>query len=173
MASYYYLMSSLPMLKADGEMPFPYDTFLQMCRTNVSAERYQQLAQLSLASEEGPLVSEWAQFYKALQQEMAYQRNQRLGRPAQLPAQRDDTAQRAVNAAMSEKNPLEAEKMLLEMEFEKLDALVNLHYFDEAALVGYALKLKLLERKTVFHHDGGKAELQRILNGLEQQIMNI
>ena len=30
MASYYYLISSLPDLKTDGEMPFTYDEFLGM-----------------------------------------------------------------------------------------------------------------------------------------------
>ena len=48
-----------------------------------------------------------------------------------------------------------------------------MHYFDDCALVGYAMKLKLLERKTVFRQQEGKAELGRIVDGLQQQIMNM
>lgn len=173
MSSYYYLLSSLPLLKADGEMPFSYDTFLGMCRGNVKQERYQMLETLTVQSAEGALVSDWAKFYGVLNEELTYQRRARLGKPCQAPVNRDDGAIRTVTAAMNEKNPLEAEKMLLSLQFEKLDELVNQHYFDDAALVGYALKLKLLERKTVFQRDTGRAELDRIAEGLQKQIMNM
>ena len=173
MSSYYYLMSSLPLLMADGEMPFSYDTFLQMCSGNVSKARYQMLESLTVASSEGPMVSEWAKFYGILNKELIYQRNQRLGRPCQAPSDRDSDAVRIITAVMNEKSPLEAEKMLLALQFQKLDELVNMHYFDDCALVGYAMKLKLLERKTVFHQQQGKAELGRIVDELQQQIMNI
>lgn len=173
MSSYYYLMSSLPLLTAGGEMPFSYDTFLRMCCGNVSQARYQMLESLTVASLEGPMVSEWAKFYGTLNEELIYQRNQKLGRPCQAPANRDSDAVRIITAVMNEKNPLEAEKMLLTLQFEKLDELVNMHYFDDCALVGYAMKLKLLERKTVFRQQQGKAELGRIVNELQQQIMNL
>ena len=173
MSSLYYLMASLPMLKADGEMPFSYNEFLRLCQGNVGETRYQMLRELTVASNEGPLVSDWAKFYGVLNAELTYQRNQRLGRSCQAPLERADGAIRTVTAAMNEKNPLEAEKMLLALQFEKLDELVNLHYFDECALVGYALKLKLLERKTVFRQDKGRAEFNRITDGLQKQIINM
>lgn len=173
MSSYYYLMSSLPMLKADGEMPFSYDAFLRMCSGNVSPARYQMLENLTAASSEGPMVSQWAKFYGTLNKELVYQRNQKLGRPCQAPNNRDSDAVRIITAVMNEKNPLEAEKILLTLQFQKLDELVNMHYFDDCALVGYAMKLKLLERKTVFRQQEGKAELGRIVDGLQQQIMNM
>lgn len=173
MSSLYYLIASLPMLKADGEMPFSYDTFLGMCRGNVKEERYRMLEALTVASDEGPLLSQWAKFYGVLNEELIYQRRVRLGKPCQVPVERDDAAIRAVSAAMNEKNPLEAEKMLLALQFEKLDELVSLHHFDDSELVGYALKLKLLERKTVFCHDKGRAELDRITDDLQKQIMNM
>lgn len=173
MSSYYYLMSSLPMLTADGEMPFSYGTFLQMCSGNVSKARYQMLESLTVASSEGPMVSEWAKFYGTLNEELVYQRCQKLGRSCQAPSNRDSDAVRIITAVMNENNPLEAEKMLLALQFEKLDELVNMHYFDDCALVGYAMKLKLLERKTIFRQQQGQAELGRIVDELQQQIMNI
>lgn len=173
MASYYYLMSSLPMLKADGEMPFHYDEFLEKCRSSLKESRYQLLKDLTLSSSEGPLLSEWSKFYGVLENELNYQRRLRLGQTCSAPSDRDADAVRIVTTVMNENNPLEAENMLLALEFEKLDALVNMHYFDDAALVGYALKLKLLERKTAFDNRRGKAEFNRIVDYLQQQILSM
>ena len=57
MASYYYLISSLPDLRTDGEMPFSYEEFLGMCQSNVSESKYECLKNLTLSSEEGPIMS--------------------------------------------------------------------------------------------------------------------
>ena len=43
MASYYYLIASLPELRADGDMPLTYDEFLSCCQSNVSDAQYQLL----------------------------------------------------------------------------------------------------------------------------------
>ena len=43
MASYYYLISSLPMLKTQGEPPMDYAAFLAMCKSAVSSGVYQTL----------------------------------------------------------------------------------------------------------------------------------
>ena len=161
------------MLKADGEMPFGYDTFLDMCRTEVSKSHYKLLEELSVDSEKGPLIEEWSRFYGELAREMAYQRNLRLGRPAKAPALRDEASIHTVAAAINSKNPLEAELMLLSLEFDKLDSLVSMHYFDDYVLNGYALKLKLLERLKAFEKEKGKAEFKRLFDGIEQQILTI
>ena len=81
MASYYYLVSSLPMLKTQGEPPMDYAAFLGMCKTAVSSGVYQTLEELTVESDKGPLLSEWAGFYRALSRELTYQRNVKLGRP--------------------------------------------------------------------------------------------
>ena len=171
MASYYYLLSSLPMLRSDGEIPFEYDTFLSMCKSAVSSSKYAILENLTLSSAEGPLLSEWSKFYTIFKQELTAQRNQRLGRQVSFSYQKDETMSKTIAAAMNHKNPLEAEKVLLALQFEILDGLIGTHYFDDYALMGYALKLKLLERKNVFDQKKGKAELGRILHGLQQQIL--
>lgn len=173
MASYYFLMSSLPMLNPDGEMPFPYNAFLEMCRNSVSDSLFSVLQDLSVNSSKGAFLSKWSEFYAALADELTYQRNVRLGKAGASSSGGDSDAIRIVTAVMNEKNPLRAEEMLLSLEFEKLDELTSQHYFDECSLLGYALKLKLLERKTVFEHDRGKAEFKRILDYLQEQILRI
>ncbi len=173
MASYYYLISSLPSLRADGEMPFSYADFLAQCRGTVSEKTFRLLEELSLSSREGPLLREWGEFYGVLAEELAYQRNERLGRPARLPAVRDAVMTKTVAAALSAVNPLEGERQLLALEFDRLDGLVSMHYFDDHVLFGYALKLKLMERLTAFDGNKGKAEFRRLLELTRQKITSI
>ena len=58
MASYYYLISSLPTLSADGGMPFSYEEFLRLCQSNVSGATYRLLQELDLSSDQRPLRHE-------------------------------------------------------------------------------------------------------------------
>ena len=74
MASYYYLISSLPMLRTRGEPPMDYAEFLRQCRTAVSPGVYETLAALTVSADHGPFLSQWAEFYQSLSRELTYQR---------------------------------------------------------------------------------------------------
>ncbi len=171
--AYYYLISSLPMLKSQADMPLSYNEFLGMCRSTLGETKYKMLEDLTLDSAEGPLLSEWAKFHSILKQELAFQRNVILGRKAQPPEIKDESIAKTVAAAINHQNPLVAEEMLLALQFQKLDELIGTHYFDIQALVGYALKLKLLERKSSFNYEKGKAEFENIIENLEQEILTM
>jgi hypothetical protein len=173
MASYYYLIASLPELKSDSEMPITYDEFLSYCETAVESSVYEELKNLTLSSDKGPLVSKWAKFYKELTKEVNYQRSLRLGKQYEAPEFRDHTAETIASAALSAKNPLEAEQILLDYEFENLDSLVGLHMFDKHVLFGYAIKLKLLERQGCFEHEKGKAEFKKLFDQVQQQVYSL
>lgn len=173
MASYYYLIASLPELRADGEMPLTYEEFLSLCQGNVSESDYELLKNLTLDSKEGPLVSEWANFYGMLTKELNYQRSINLGKSYSAVYDKDGIIAQVAASALSAKNPLEAERILLEYEFENLDSLVGLHMFDDYVLFGYAIKLKLLERLTSFEQDKGKAEFQSLFDGIQQQVYSL
>ena len=173
MASYYYLISSLPELRADGEMPISYSEFLTYCQSNVSESDYQLLKDLTLNSTEGPLVDEWSKFYGMLNRELNYQRSMNLGKSYSSAFDKDGFIAQVVNSALSAKNPLEAEKLLLEYEFENLDSLVGLHMFDDYVLFGYAIKLKLLERLNSFEQTKGKAEFKSLFDGIQQRVYSL
>ena len=173
MASYYYLISSLPDLKTDGDMPLTYDEFLGMCQSNVSESKYNFLKNLTLSSEEGPLVKEWAVFYKNLMRELNYQRSMNLGRPYLASYDKDSVIAQVAGAALAAKNPLEAEKILLDYEFEILDSLVGLHTFDDVYLFGYAIKLKLLERQSCFVQKKGQQEFKRLFDQVQQRVYSL
>ena len=173
MASYYYLIASLPELRADGDLPITYGEFLSCCQSNVSEEKYQLLKDLTLDSTEGPLVDEWSRFYGMLTKELNYQRSMNLGKSYSSAYDKDGLIAQAVGAALSAKNPLEAEKVLLEYEFENLDTLVGLHMFDDHVLFGYAIKLKLLERLNCFEQSKGKAEFTSLFDGIQQRVYSL
>ena len=173
MASYYYLISSLPMLRAGEAPPMDYAAFLDQCRGVVSDEVYSALETLTLRSDEGPLVKEWAVFHRVLSDELSYQRRVKRGENAPAPIERDAAVTQTVTAAMNAANPLQGELLLLELEFSQLDELIGLHSFDESALYGYALKLQLLGRQRVFRQDEGKAAFDGLLDHLRQQIFSL
>lgn len=173
MASYYYLISSLPLLKTQGEPPLDYAAFLSMCRSAVSGSVYKTLEELTVNFGKGPLLSEWSAFYQSLSSELAYQRNIKLGRPCAVPYERDANIVQTVTAAVNAENPLEGERLLLDLEFRRLDDMIGLHIFDEHALYGYAMKLRLLERQRSFSHDRGKQVFDSLMDGIRQQISSL
>ena len=173
MASYYYLISSLPDLRTDGDMPMTYGEFLNCCQSNVSDSTYQLLQNLTLASEEGPLVKEWAASYGMLTKELNYQRSMNLGKSYSSNFDKDGLISQVAAAALAAKNPLEAEKILLDYEFETLDTLMGLHMFDDYVLFGYAIKLKLLERQNCFEQAKGKAEFKSLFDQIQQRVYSL
>ena len=173
MASYYYLISSLPMLKTQGEPPMDYGTFLDMCRTAVGSGVYKTLEELTVQASSGPLLSEWASFYQALSRELVYQRSVKLGRPCPVPYNRDPGIVRAVSEAVNAENPLEGEQILLDLEFRRLDGMIGLHNFDDHALYGYAMKLQLLERQRLFRREAGKRAFDGLAAHIRRQIPSL
>ncbi len=176
MASYYYLISSLPTLSAD-ECVITYDKFLSMCKSTVNSAVYKQLCSLSLNDMDSfkgcELVRLFGSFYKKFRDELSYQRNVKLGKEAVRSSYADSDTIAYVNSAMNAKNPLEAENLLLKAQFEYADSLCRMHYFDDYVLFAYALKIRLLERKLVFEHDNGLTEFNRLFDGIQKQINNI
>jgi len=154
-------------------MPMTYDEFLLSCQGNVSEETYRRLEELTLLSSEGPLLDEWAATYGMLAKELNSQRSQALGKQYPSGFEKDAMNTQVVSAALAAKNPLEAEQILLDYEFELLDTLVGLHMFDDHVLFGYALKLKLLERKSCFHKEKGQAEFKHLFDQAQQRVYSL
>ena len=173
MASYYYLISSLPMLRTQGEPPMDYAAFLAQCKSAVSGGVYKTLENLTVSSGKGPLLSDWAAFYGALNRELTYQRSVKLGRPCPIPSDRDAAIVQTVTAAVNADNPLEGERLLLDLEFRRLDDMIGLHNFDEHALYGYAMKLQLLERQRGFQYDRGKRAFDGLMDNIRRQISSL
>jgi len=173
MSSYYYLISSLPTLSTETNV-ITYGSFLQMCKTSLNSNTYEELSKLSLNDMDSfkgcALVREFGKYYSRLRKELSYQRNQKLSKPAEKPSESDSEIEKTVSMAMNAKDPLEAENILLNAQFDFADSLCTMHYFDDYVLFAYALKIRLLERKLIFKHDVGLEEFNRLFNVIQKQI---
>jgi len=170
MASYYYLMASLPELSAEGAVPLTYEQFLEHCLGNVSDEVYRQLSTMMLTSGGHPLLRKWTSAYGALMGHLNDRRAARLGIPRSSDIETDIADMQTVAQAMSAQNPLEAEKLLLSHQMQLVDLLVGMHSFDEYALMGYAIKLRLLERQSCFRQQEGKNEFHKLISAIQQKV---
>ncbi len=154
-------------------MPMTYPAFLEQCRASVSADVYKVLEQLTLSSDKGPLLKEWGTWYTRMQRELNKRRREKLGKPFDRTVEADQSTRDMIEVVMNAPDPLAAEKIMLDAQFNYLDSLVAMHYFDDHVLYGYAVKLKLLERRDVFKKEKGSAEFERLFDGVKQQIMSI
>ena len=176
MASYYYLVATLPMLRYDGQSPFDTASFLEQCKNQVSARDYQTIASaLSGRGSSHPFLKKWQQFASMVKKELNDQRSKKLNLSS--PAYRNDGEKEfriaeTVRQALSNANVLEAELSLLALKWNYLDEISALHYFDVEALLCYAVKLQLLERKSLFTKEEGNAEFKRLFSNLQTEIAN-
>lgn len=173
MVSYYYLISSLPTLKADAALPFSYKEFLEQCKSSVNKTVFSRLENLSLQSSKGPMLKEWGSFNTAFVNELNYQRKIKLGKDVGQSQEINSSIKKKVENVLNEKNPLLSEQLMLKYQFEYLDSLVAMHYFDDYVLFGYAIKIKLLERLNAFNQESGSAEFKRLFDNVQAQIMSI
>ena len=174
MASYYYLVATLPMLRFDGTAPFGCDAFLELCKGKVSDSDYDTLFQaLHNQASNHPFLKKWQTFDKMVKQELNDQRSRKLSLSS--PKYRNDGPKEyriteAVRLAVGNDNPLEAEMELMSLSWKYLDELAVLHTFDIEGLLSYAIKLQLMERKGLFTREDGNAEFKRLFSNLQSEI---
>ena len=176
MASYYYLVATLPMLRFDGQCPFDTDSFLEQCKNQVTSRDYQTIVSaLSGRSSSHPFLKKWQHFSSMVKKELNDQRSKKLGLSVHTYRNEGDKEFRigeTVRQALSNENALEAELALLSLKWNYLDEISALHYFDVEALLSYAVKLQLLERKSLFTKEEGYAEFKRLFSNLQTEIAN-
>ncbi|WP_320129296.1 DUF2764 family protein [uncultured Sphaerochaeta sp.] len=177
MASYYYLVATLPMLHHDGTAPFGCDEFLEKCKGKVSDSDFVIISQaLANAQSTYPFLKKWQAFTFMVKQELTDQRSRKLSMASvkyQYEGSREPKISEAVRQALGNDNPLAAELDLILFSWKYLDDLAVLHTFDLEGLLAYAIKLQLLERKGLFTREDGNAEFKRLFSNLQSEIKNI
>lgn len=176
MASYYYLVATLPMLRYDGQVPFDTPSFLALCKQQVSPSDYRHLSDaVHGSSSSHPFLKKWQKFSSMVKKELNDQRSKKLGLPGakyRNDGEKEYRISEAVRQALSNENALEAEITLLALKWKYLDELASLHLFDIEGLLSYAIKLQLLERKSLFTKEEGNAEFKRLFSNLQSEIAN-
>ncbi len=176
-ASYYYYASTLPLLRFDGTPPFSTATFMATAKGQVSGRDY-HLLETALANRTSshPFIRAWQHHRACLEGELASQRSKRKGYKSELYPHSGDTEQlitETVRQALLLDDPLKAELLLLELSWKQLDEQVGLDVFNIEALLGFALKLQLLERKSRFDRVSGNSEFERMFTNLQIEIAKL
>lgn len=176
MASYYYLVATLPTLRLDGPLSFSTKSFLSLCKEQVSEHHYQLLCK-ALSGEQAshPFLKSYQHFETMVNKELVEQRSRKLSLSDPVyknDADKEGRISDTVRQALAQENVLEAELLLLALLWKFLDELATLHTFDIEALVSFALKLKLLERKSLFTREEGNAEFKRLFSNIQTEIEN-
>ena len=171
MASYYYLVATLPMLRYEDSCPFSCDEILKMCKSNVSKKDYKIIAEaLSDNNASHPFVKKWYKFNTNVKKELSEQRSKKLNINSDKYKNTNDKEFRiveGVRAALAAKNAYEGEHLLMKLYCKSLDEESTNHVFDLEGLLAFAIKLKLLERKSRFDQVEGNKEFKSLLSNLQ------
>lgn len=156
MANFYiYLIASLPMLQFNSRPPFLYQAFLEKCKGFIPVDEFLLLEKIPKIIEHGmiesqPTLNKYLEFEFALRNELAKLRSARKHDDLQKYLREAQTADPYIAhiALNAYRNPsiIEAEKILDQGRWVKLNELELGHFFDIDFLAAYAFKLLILER---------------------------
>lgn len=176
MINYYpYFISSLPMLHFGAKPPFSFEKFLDLTQPFITASELALLKGLGNIEDNEKQVPEtvkqWQSFQAGLRNELV---KIRAGRkhidPQRYLRQAGYVEIRTVHVAASASRAtsiLEAERLLDQEKWRKLDELERGHYFDLDFLIVYVLKLLILNRWERIYTAGNQKLLEEVLEKTE------
>lgn len=177
MGNYYYLVPTLPMLRMDMSDYMTFNEFLTRCKGLVSEADYLTLSNATLTGAEvkgNRFLAEFSHFRSMVEKELASQRATRLGIEDERYVNRGEKESKIteeVRKAVSNESPLEAEKIILSLYWDYLEAHVSVgHYFDLTFLISYALRLQILSRLSQFTTEKGNEEFSKAFSTLKAEI---
>lgn len=174
MEKYYYLLSSLPYLDLHKYAPLSYVDLLVLSTPWLSPHDQTQLesARIDIESVSMKRVThgtlrDWILFEHNLRNQLVELRAEKLGIRAsphlRTHIAEDPTVVPSLIQIAEDPSPYEAELALLEIRWHFLTDQEVGHYFDLAALIIFALKLQLLDRKKKFESEKGRQVIQSII----------
>ena len=179
MREYFYLVSSLVTLSPDVKPLCTSDSFLELCRGQISGAEWNILAATKLI-DDGTLKID-SDSTEVLRQYWSWDGNLRNlllevltadGSGAKYKRHEEGFFSETAgikNEAFAKNNPLEREEFLFTARSNFLDELAQRHQFDFNVLVIYRLKLLLLEQRQKYHHESGVKNLENLVEELLNQ----
>jgi len=161
MEKYVYLASQLPLLTFDREPAMSVTTFLEEGRKWLSPPDWKILNEVTInavAAEKSDLMAlrDYKNYEHALRTELVQYRRALRNREEYKPAVFSLTV-------LKEGNPLEIEKKLLRLRWQRIEELEFEHYADLEFLALYYLRLQILMRLQKFDKEVGKAKFKTII----------
>ncbi len=156
MAEYYYFVSSLPMLEKYAEPFLSTEQFVVSCEDWLSADDLSLVQNVELVPTQdknfpsGTAAAKWNEWEISLRNKIAKARAGKLNRELEgntLP-ETDCFSEldRAAQEIAAAHNPLEAEKIIDNLRWSKIEDLEACHNFDADKLCVYKIKLMLCEK---------------------------
>lgn len=170
---YPYLISSLPMLSFGAEPPFSYGIFLNQCQGCIPDGDYAVIKKLPAAADgDGlgiPLVREWFAFDTALRNALTAARSARKhiepGRYLRQSSTCDTSLEHLAHSALRTPLLLDAESLIDQARWNKLEELSLGHYFGRSTLIIYGFKLLILLRWKKIRAADGAGLLEEAMQG--------
>ena len=181
MASYYYLVASLPMLRFEDPPPITLAQFLKTCEQNMGEHAYALVKGLAEGHiteihEKHAYLSQWYTRVSDVKRALHRSRAKALSRTEAASDEHqalDIHAQEVVKQAMQADDPLAAELLLMRYWWDQAEELRTSGYFTLEVLFTYTIQLDLLERKALFTPMEGNAEFKRLFSNLQSIIKSI
>ncbi|MCX7005266.1 MAG: DUF2764 family protein [bacterium] len=172
--AYYYVLATLPHLRLGDPAPVGSDAVRALCRDWLPAADLRALAaamdESDRSDEAGGPAAAWRAFDTALRNALVTVRAARRGLEAapylRAAAPVDEHTRALVQECVKLEDPLKAELALDQARWAFLDNLCVAHAFDFTVLLGYLLKLRLLERWQALNAEAGAAFLDVMLTGV-------
>jgi len=178
--AYYYVLATLPHLRLGDAAPVAGNAVRALCRDWLPAADLRALQAVldevdaaddmdSKPETDGP-VAAWRAYDTALRNALVAARAARRGLDAAPYLRAADPLDAYTRALVQEcvklDDPLKAELALDQARWAFLDNLCAAHAFDFTVLLGYLLKLRLLERWQALNAEAGAAFLDSLLTGV-------
>ncbi len=172
--SYYYLASTLPMLALDEPPPLTEQEFFDRCREHFGARDLTRLERTLAAPGTRPdedladFPARWharaVQIRNAAARQRAARRQTDAAPFLRPHAGMDASLDARVGDAMGKENPLEREWALDRVRWSVIEELAGYDPFAGAALLAYALKLRLARRWAEMDEEKGKQRVQELIS---------
>ncbi len=178
MNQYYYAVSSLPFLDFESAPLLTLSEFMDICRSTLTEKDFEVISSLHLNGLKGSdfslsVLTKWVSWEGTLRNEIAKLRADSLDMEAEpyLYAVESNTeAPGYAGIAYKLDSPLLAEESIDRARWQFLDELESGHYFDLEKLIVYLLRLKILERRTMFTIEKGNENFQKIYENIKESV---
>lgn len=180
MADFYYIMSSLPMLKL-GELPLlTRDELLRICDDKLSESQLATLRHLSLVPDashnaDSTAIKAWVERETCLRNRLATRRGTATHSADEYLRHENDVFSEidmAVQEAVALDDPLERERHLDALRWRQLDDIASGEAFSFNGLCVYMIKLLLLEKWLPRDKDKGYENLDLTITGINDAMVS-
>jgi hypothetical protein len=162
-SQYYYTVASLPYIQLESDPPFTEEIFVEMIHEQLGEADAEYVLGASLMPEEDEpagIRALWFDFTRALRNELTRLRAQKMHWEAESMLRDEASALYSLEKlreAVNQQDPLKAEEVLFQIQWNFLDELNVGHFFDVESLTIYLLKLQILWKKQLYMKGGSEA----------------